>query len=57
MILGTTVCWEGYRTEHQQALPHSVCAERSFRPGLTGQDIHRFYQRAWIIKVTIKLCL
>jgi len=42
MILVTLMCCEGCITEHKQAVPHSVCLERSFRSESTGQGIHRF---------------
>ena len=38
-FLGTTVGSECCIIEHKQAVPHSVCAERSFRAGSIGQDI------------------
>ena len=44
IILGTAVCCEGCITEHKQAVPHSVGAERTFRTGSTGQGIRRRLQ-------------
>ena len=35
------VVW-GCITDHKQAVPHSVCAERSLRARSTGQDINLF---------------
>jgi hypothetical protein len=35
------VCCECCITEHEQAVPHSVCAEPSFRTRSTGKDILR----------------
>jgi hypothetical protein len=41
---GTAVCCEGCITEHKQAVPHSVGAERTFRTVPTGQGVRRFPQ-------------
>ena len=38
------MCCEGSITEHKQAVPHSVRAERSFGPGTTGKSIRRRLQ-------------
>jgi hypothetical protein len=42
MILVTPVCRECCIAGHQQTVSHSVFAERCFRTGSIGQDIHRF---------------
>jgi len=36
-ILGTVLCCEGCVTEHKQAVPHSVCAERYLELGVQGK--------------------
>jgi hypothetical protein len=53
--LGTAVCCEGCIIEHNQAVPHSVCAERSFSTTSTGQDIHVFMSNIVVHKCDLKI--
>jgi hypothetical protein len=39
-ILGAAVFCEDFITEHKPVVPHSACAEQSFRNRSTGQYIH-----------------
>ena len=51
------VCRECYITEHNQAVRHSVYAERCFRLRSTGQIFMFFTQISWLITVISVLYL